>query len=268
MKKKLLLTLLMMLFSIMALVNVSVAAETYGNLTYEISNGKITITDCDESARGEMVIPDTINRYPVTSIGIYAFSYCTGLTNITIPDSVTSISAYAFQNCTKLTSVIIPDSVTSIDAWAFYNCTGLKSITIPNSVTNIYMYAFLNCTGLKSIIIPDSVTRIVNGTFENCTELTSVTIPDSVTSINDRAFYKCTSLTDVYYSGTEEDWNNISIDSGNVPLLNATIHFESNGTSEEPACTPGDVNADSEVDIQDVMLVRRYVTGGYGVELK
>ena len=68
--------------------------------------------------------------------------HCTGLTSVTIPDSVTSIGDEAFYNCTRLTSVTIPDSVTSIGNYAFYCCTGLTSVTIPNSVTSIGDNAF------------------------------------------------------------------------------------------------------------------------------
>ncbi len=80
------------------------------------------------------VIPDDGS---VTSIGSYAFSGCSGLTSITIPDSVTSIGSNAFSYCRGLTSITIPDSITSIGSNAFYNCDGLTSITIPDSVTSI-----------------------------------------------------------------------------------------------------------------------------------
>ena len=56
-----------------------------------------------------------------------------------------------FYNCTGLTSITIPNSVTSIGAWAFSGCSGLTSIEIPNSVTSIGMNAFYNCTGLTSV---------------------------------------------------------------------------------------------------------------------
>lgn len=65
-----------------------------------------------------------------TSIGNSAFIGCSGLTSVTIPDSVTSIGDSAFNSCSGLTSVTIPDSVTSIEAWAFYGCSGLTSITM------------------------------------------------------------------------------------------------------------------------------------------
>ena len=78
---------------------------------------------------GEVVISDTINvdaeEIPVATIGSYAFSGCSSLTSITIPDSVASIGERAFYNCDSLTSIIIPDSVTSIGFYAFEGCSSL-----------------------------------------------------------------------------------------------------------------------------------------------
>lgn len=85
--------------------------------------------------------------------------------------------------------------------------------------------AFSGCTNLTSINIPDSVTSISDSAFAGCSSLISITIPDSVTFIGDDAFYRCNNLTDVYYSGTQEQWNNISLGSGNDYLESATIHF-------------------------------------------
>ena len=132
-----------------------------------------------------------------TSISNNAFQNCTGLTSVTIPNSVTSIGINAFQNCSGLTSVTIPNSVTSIGNYAFYYCTGLTSVTIPNSVTSIGNGAFYYCYRLTSVTIPDSVTSIGDYAFYNCTDLTSVTIPNSVTSIGDNAFESCEGLPSV-----------------------------------------------------------------------
>ena len=128
-----------------------------------------------------------------------AFLGCTGLTAITIPNSVTSIGEMAFLGCTGLTSVSIGTGVTSIGSRAFSNCTGLTAITIPNSVTSIGSYAFSNCTGLTSITIPNSVTSIGSYAFSNCTGLSSVTIGNSVTSIGESAFEGCTGLTSIVW---------------------------------------------------------------------
>ena len=127
----------------------------------------------------------------------HAFRGCSGLTSITIPDSVTSIDDGAFYACSKLTSVTIPSSVTSIGKETFYSCSGLTSITIPDSVTSIGDSAFYRCSGLTSITIPDSVTSIGSSAFNGCSGLTSITIPDSVTSIGYRAFWGCSGLTSI-----------------------------------------------------------------------
>ena len=166
----------------------------------------------------------------VKSIGSSAFSNCSGLTSITIPNSVTSIGSYAFSGCSGLTSITIPNSVTSIGSSAFSGCSGLTSITIPNSVTSIGSYAFSGCSGLTSITIPNSVTSIGNYAFRSCSGLISIkvedgnpkydsrnncnaiiqksnnslivgckntVIPNSVTNIGEYAFSECYGLTSI-----------------------------------------------------------------------
>ena len=96
---------------------------------YGYDHDIVIITGCDQSASGDLIIPKTIDGYPVTSIGSSAFWYCTGLTGITIPDAVTNIDAYAFYNCTSLTSVTIPNRVTTVGDFAFWGCNNLTSVT-------------------------------------------------------------------------------------------------------------------------------------------
>ena len=145
----------------------------------------------------EIIIPSEYHAKPVTSIGSHAFRDCTGLTSVTIPDSVTSIVDYAFYNCSGLTSVTIGNGVTSIGWSAFEGCTGLTSVTIPDSVTSIGHSAFSGCSSLTTVTIGNSVTIICDYAFSGCTRLTSITIPDSVTSIDRYAFQNCTGLTSV-----------------------------------------------------------------------
>ena len=149
--------------------------------------------DYDDEYNGSVTIPETITYnseiYSVTSIGSYAFYYCSGLTSVSIGNRVTSIGFNAFYGCSGLTSVTIPNSVTSIGWSAFSHCSGLTSVTIPNSVTSIDTYAFSGCSGL-----------------------TSVTIGESVTSIGSSAFYNCSGLTKVNYLGTVDKWVEIDFD--------------------------------------------------------
>ena len=161
----------------------------------------------------------------VTTISENAFRLCENLVSIDIPDSVTTIGDFAFIHCHSLTSIVIPNSVTNIGDAAFSGCSDLTSIVIPNSVTYIGDRAFSGCSDLTSIVIPNSVTSIGDFAFYNC-NLTYVVIPDSVTTIKGWAFNGCTNLTDVYYTGSEEDWENISVDySYNTTLFDATIHY-------------------------------------------
>ncbi len=171
---------------------------------------------------------DTYYEIPnnVTSIGEGAFAGCITLSNVTIPDSVTSIGEGAFAGCITLTNVTIPDSVTSIGEGAFSGCESLKSIMIPNSVTSIGSEAFFGCESITNITIPNGLTSLENETFYDCNSLTNITIPSSITIVGDGVFAACDNLTDVYYSGSETEWNNISIGSDNSPLTNASIHCE------------------------------------------
>ena len=127
---------------------------------YELINSEIIITDCYMTSAGDIIIPETIDGYPVTAIDMGAFEYKSGITSITIPDSVTSIGDMAFNSCDKIVSMVIPNGVQSIGYRTFAWCESLTSINIPDSVTSIDEKAFFCCTSLTSITIPDSVTTI------------------------------------------------------------------------------------------------------------
>lgn len=119
-----------------------------------------------------------------------AFSGCTGLKSITIPNTVTNIGAQAFYGCTALKSITIPSSVTTIGTGAFYG-SGLTSVTIPNTVINLGGSIFNNCNSLTSVTISDGIERIPNNLFANCNRLATVTIPSSVKIIESQAFLYC-----------------------------------------------------------------------------
>ena len=171
------------------------------------------------SYSGSITIPSTViydgTTYSVTSIGNRAFSGCTGLTNITIPNSVTSIGSSAFDN---VKHIIYTGSATG-SPWGAISINGFVDgdfvfsddkktqlvvyigtggdVSIPNSVTSIGSSAFYDCDGLTSVTIPNSVTSIGERAFYNCSGLTSITIPNSVTTIGGNAFFRCTGLTSV-----------------------------------------------------------------------
>ena len=207
-----------------------------------MSDLTVEVTYCDKKYSGEVAIPSTVSykskTLTITSIGYGAFSNCSGLTSITIPNSVTSIGNNAFYGCSSLASITIPNSVTSIGDYAFGGCTSLKDLRIEDGETTLSLgsnYAsyegkglfyycpleslylgrnlsyfttdhhgyspFFGNKALKSVTIGNSVTSIGSSAFGDCSGLTSVTIGNSVTSIGHYAFSYCNSLASIHLLG-------------------------------------------------------------------
>ena len=207
------------------------------NVSYKSIDGNLYTKDGKTLIQYATGKKDTEFKVPngVTSIGFYAFYYCTSLTSVVIPDSVTSIGDEAFAVCLSLTSVVIPDSVTSIGKSAFSDCRSLTSIVIPDSVTSIGKSAFYYCRSLTIYCEAENQPRSWHSDWNvsggsvvwGCTGFgiseegilwastsgdlyiigyrgtnTELIIPEtingkSVTSIGKYAFCDCTSLTSV-----------------------------------------------------------------------
>ena len=249
------------------------------DLTYTIINSISPIlgwktAGLSSSASGVIVVPDK-----------YTGKY-TGLSGSqsTTTQSVTEITEGTFKNNTKITSVILPETIKIIGSRAFSGCTNLKSIIIPNSVrsvteasttattvnswfdgcknlhrvifadggaddfTDIGYALFKNCTSLTSIVIPKNVKTIGKEAFINCSSLSSIVIPVSVTSIDDDAFANCSNLSTIYYTGSEEQWNNITISStGNYSINSAAKVYAYVVTDQSLESDPG-----SSIDINEI----------------
>ena len=169
----------------------------------------------------------------VTSIGYLAFSGCSSLISVIIPDGVTIIDNETFCECTDLTNVTIPDSVTTIDYCAFGNCDSLTSITIPKSVTDLDNDAFLGCSNLNitvstdnpnysdidgvlfnkdktelvayakdlvcpTYIVPNTVKTIGAYSFSNCRYLNMLILTNGVNKTGRCAFYGCSALKKIF----------------------------------------------------------------------
>lgn len=204
-------------------------------------------------------IPEGVN-----TIQRYTFSRCSSLTNVNIPSSVTNIGENAFSGCSSLTSASIPNSVTRIHMGAFSGCNSLTSVNIPSSVTGIGESAFSGCTSLisvhisditawyriyfnsresnplcyaerlylngmevKTLNIPDGVKTISQYAFINASRIERVALPKSLKSVGAYAFDGCDKLIKVYYAGSENNWKELNISTGNWPLTQARRFYDS-----------------------------------------
>ena len=151
---------------------------------------------------------------------------CTGLTSVSIPDSIQFVSDKAFKDCNALpveegilyagpylVSVTdktlheyrVKEGTRFVGFSAFSDCRDMTSVILPDSIKRIGREAFRNCRSLTSIVIPPDVVRIEDSTFYNCRSLTSVRIPDGVLMIGDGAFLDCEALTQVNFpNGLQE----------------------------------------------------------------
>lgn len=185
----------------------------------------------------------------IKEIGDYAFQYCTGLSSVSFPAGLERIGNGAFMSCTTLTQVTLPDGLkklgdnvfnssglTSQPAWP----SGLEEVgnsiyklcesmtgtgTLPDGEVGNYASYLFDGSSISKAVIPDGVTRIPSGAFSSCSKLTFVYIPASVTTIDYLAFYRCSNIAQIYYEGSEEDWENITIDSQSYNYLKkANLH--------------------------------------------
>ncbi len=220
---------------------------TFDNPFYSSEDGVLFNKDKTElimypgGKQGAYTIPSS-----VTSIESSAFSGCSGLTSLTIPSNVTNIGDGAFASSTEYVSILTDITVASDNPYyssedgVLFNKDKTELIiypggkqgayTIPPSVTSIGDHAFAWCDSLTSVTIPSGVTSIGNDAFYDCSGLTIVTIPLSVTSIGDFAFYGCSGLKVVFYGGSRDEWNALSLDYTNDSLSDALIRYNNIAT--------------------------------------
>ena len=195
-----------------------------GDWTYSLQNGQATIKGYSGNDT-EVVIPDTIDNYPVTKVYTLTENNAGApFTSISVPASVTEFEFLAFQNMRQLETVTFAEEskLTKFPIGAFQNCTSLKNVNIPAGVTVLPDRAFYGCTSLQSISIPATVTQfnaetfqgassltnvhfesgsqltsIGSGAFKNCTSLKTIEIPDTVSSFGAQVFENCFALESV-----------------------------------------------------------------------
>ena len=236
----------------------------------------------------------------VTRLKDFVFYGCSSLTSIAIPAGVTSIGSSAFESCSSLTSIAILAGVTSIGESAFKDCSNLntiycyknstadkytdypsiakkvylddatttaftfnsstgtitgysgseKVVNIPSNIGGVYVKAigenaFKNNTDIETVIIPEGVNSIEDFAFYKCTGLKYISIPESVTSVSEDGFYRCGALNITCKKGSTAD--NISL----YPSGSTIVYYVENG----------DINGDGSIDMRDVIILMKYVTG-------
>ncbi len=198
---------LIMIMSMFAGLEISSVAEddVLSYLTYEINDGEVTITDCDNSISGDVVIPDTIEGYPVTTIGASLFYRCDKIESVVIPSTVKKIGDDIFSGCDAIANITVDKNneyYSSDDHGVLFNkdksiliCfpenSPLTEYSIPDTVEIIGSSAFAYCKNVSSISIPKSVTTLENKAFWDSDICGDIVLPYNVSKIDWGVFYGC-----------------------------------------------------------------------------
>ena len=149
-----------------------------------------------------ITIPESVTSFGNEENSDYGqtFMYCDDLRTVVLPDNMTEIPYGMFEGCSRLTSVNIPQQVTHIRAEAFDGCSSLSEITFNEVLVDIGNEAFRGCENLDNIVLPETLAGIGGSSFRECTSLTSISIPDNTGYIGASCFQDCTSLSSVILS--------------------------------------------------------------------
>ncbi|MDE5884213.1 MAG: leucine-rich repeat protein [Oscillospiraceae bacterium] len=277
-------------------VSATASGTLENGLEYEVYEDYVEITKCDTSAGGELIIPDTIDGLPVTSIGAHAFIEFRHFESVTIPYSITNIENIILSTKSSFpltgihvdpenqyymdingilfskdqkklisypagksnSSYSVPDSVTSIGNGAFNSCSSLTSVTIPDSVTSIEGSAFSACSALASITIPGNVETIKSTTFYNCSALESITILNPDCEIDDK---ESTISDTVVIYGYPDSTAQAYAKRYDRKFIALNENQDTTDSEINPGILWGDANDNGEVDISDVVLMNRVYVG-------
>ncbi len=204
--KKTLCIILTALLLISALPVITASAEeeikgTFGDVIYYVEeDGTATVSGPSENAGVDIVIPSTVDEYPVRRISRYAFSGNTKIRSVTVSEGIEEIGFQAFYKCSRLESVTLPTTLINIERSAF-EYTGYYQN--PSNWIDGILYIDSNLikaskdAGLSSVLVSEGTTCIAYEAFEFCKTITDVTLPDTIRAIGDDAFANCTALENI-----------------------------------------------------------------------
>lgn len=204
MKHSLLRSVLLLVLS--AVLGVTAAAQTLIDGVYYVfdtSNKQCTVTAIKQrtantnSYSGVVTVPEkvTVNgtSYTVVAVDSYAFDGSTGVTSITLPNTVTDLGSYSFRNTTGLKSFNIPTSVTTVGSYCF-DGAGFESVTIPDELTTLGTGAYINCASLKTFNTGDGLIKFSTYLVKNDSALTTINFGKSINELGSYAIQNCTGL--------------------------------------------------------------------------
>ncbi len=224
---------------------------------YTLSEGVLTISGdlgkvydsfvANRFAGHENEITSVIIGSGIESLGEYAFLNCPSIQSVTMTKSVESIGRMCFSEASALETVTSMEGVKEIDYAAFNGCSALKNLVLP-AVESIGEQAFYQCASLENVVISGSLTEIEQYAFAYCSSLKTLMLPESLVTLGEAALLctqtsdaSITELADVYFTGTQDQWNNIDFTTYNFPVdpeykngygYNVNYHFDpvANGT--------------------------------------
>lgn len=206
----------------------------------------------------------------ITTISNNAFAR-TGLTSITISNTVETLGANVFMGSSSLTTAVLPEGLTSLQAYLFDGCTSLENVTIPSTVTEIQNNVFASCTSLETVNLPEDLEIIGDEAFSGCTSLSDIELPNSLTTIGTSAFENDSSLTAITIPANVDNIGGNAFYPMSVQNKLTVTCYE--GSAAETYCDEnyvkssvqdkviGDANGDGECNILDVSAIQKYRIG-------